>query len=233
MPSHSLRAALAWACVGLAASGCARDAVVLDSGQPPSHAISNSIIPLALRGQNTTLRVEFSKGRQIIVPGQFRQNEVCYLKAGGLRIDCYPEGSELNFGPTDSTDLLADNPGWNLSPANDENKTAIGAMQAYAILTLIAGSVDRLPAALSDYLQNPGQHLTEAIELTMQLLSQDHVKLQGFAKGGNFTVTVGLSDDGRDKLLDALGEMGDSSGGVQIVGLKAARRRPTQPTVSR
>ena len=92
-------------------------------------------------------------------------------------------------------------------------------MQAYAVITLIAGSVDRLPTALSDYLQNPGQHLTQALELTSELLSQQRVKFHGFANGGNFTVTVELNDDGRDKLLDALDQVGDSQGGVQLVRL--------------
>jgi hypothetical protein len=223
MPNHP-RAALVCACVALALSGCARDVAVLEASQSQAQAISSSIIPLALRGQNTTLRLDFPKGRQTIEPGQFKQSEVCYIKAGEFRIDCFPDGSELNFGPTDSTDLLTDNPGWNLSPENDENKATAQAMHAYAVIAMIAGSVDRLPSALADYLQNPGQHLTEAMELTMQLLSQQQVKLHGFAKGGNFTVTVELSDNGRDKLLDALDQMGDSSGGVQIVGLKGARK---------
>jgi hypothetical protein len=221
MPPIHLRAALVCACLGVSLAGCARDVVVLDANHPQGAMLQ--VIPLSLRGQNTTLHLEFPKGRQTIEPGQFTQSEVCYLKAGSFRIDCYPEGSELNLGPTDSTDLLTDHAAWNLSPENDENKAAVQAMQAYAVITLIAGSVDRLPTALSDYLQNPGQHLTEALELTSELLSQQRVKFHGFAKGGNFTVTVELNDDGRDKLLDALDQVGDSQGGVQLVRLSNSR----------
>ena len=221
MPSHSLIGGLACACFAL--SGCARDVAGLDPGHPQSAAMTTPFIPLALRGQNTTLHLEFPKGRQTIVPGEFTQSEVCYLKAGSFRIDCYADGSELNLGPTDSTDLLTDNPAWNLSPANEDNKDAVQTMQAYALISLIAGSVDRLPTALSDYLQNPGAHLTEALDLTSQLLSEPRVKLHGFAKGGNFTVTVELNDDGRDKLLDALDEMGDSQGGIQFVRFHGSR----------
>lgn len=220
MPSHSLIAGLACACFAL--GGCARDVVALDPGHSQPSAMT-PVIPLALRGQNTTLHLEFPKGRQTIIPGEFTQSEVCYLKAGSFRIDCFADGSELNLGPTDSTDLLTDNAAWNLSPANDDNRAALQAMQAYALITLIAGSVDRLPTALSDYLQNPGEHLTEALDLTSQLLSEPRVKFHGFAKGGNFTVTVELNDDGRDKLLDALDEMGDSRGGIQFVRSNAPR----------
>jgi hypothetical protein len=200
--------------------GCGRDVVVLSPNHPQLSAFP---FPLALRGQNTLIRVEFPKGRQTIEPGQFTQNEVCYMKAGTFRIDCYADGSELNLGPMDSTDLLTDTPGWNLQPADEDNKLAAQSMQAYALLTLIAGSVDRLPGTLSDYLQNPGQHLTEALDLTDQLLADPRVRFQGYAKGGNFTVTVELSDDGRQKLLDAVDEMGDTGNGVQFVRYRDPR----------
>jgi hypothetical protein len=223
MPLSHLRAAMACACLAVAITGCARDVVVLDPDHSRTMATSLPI-PLALRGQNTTLHLDFPKGRQTIEPGQFTRSEVCYLKAGNFRIDCFPGGSELNLGPTDSTDLLTDHAPWNLSPENEDNKVAVQTMEAYAVITLIAGSVDRLPSALSDYLQNPGQHLNDALELTNQLLSQ-RVKFQGFAKGGNFTVTVELSDDGRDKLLDAIDEMGDAGGSIQVVRFRAIRAK--------
>jgi hypothetical protein len=220
MPRNSLRTALLCASLAGAVTGCGRDVVVLSPAHPQ---ISAFPFPLALRGQNTFIRVDFPKGRQAIEPGQFTRNEVCYMKAGNFRIDCFADGSELNLGPMDSTDLLTDLACWNLQPADEDNRLAAQAMQAYALITLVAGSVDRLPNTLSDYLQTPGQHLTEALDLTNQLLTDPRVRFQGYAKGGNFTVTVELNDDGRQKLLDAVDEMGGTGGGVQFVRLRDPR----------
>ena len=239
MRLNHLCAAAALACLAAVLTGCARD-IVVNSGNP---AAAPFPIPLSLRGQSTTLRLEFPAGRQTIEPGQFTRSEVCYLKAGDFRIDCYPDGSVLNLGPNDSTDLLTDNAAWNLEP-DEDNKSAVTAMRAYAVITLIAGSVDRLPTALSDYLQNPGQHLTEALVLTDRLLSDKPLRLPGFAKGGNFTVTVELNDDGREKLMEAIDEMGDPAAPNQIVRSKTGRasffdhrrtrnRRFSHPTKSR
>ncbi len=98
-------------------------------------------------------------------------------------------------------------------------------MQVYAVLTLVAGSIDRLPATLADYIQTPGTHLTEALDLTEELLTRDQMKLQGFARGGNFNVTVQLSDAGREKLQDALDEAGNVGGDFQMVRERHSTRR--------
>jgi len=179
-------------------------------------------IPLAIRGENTVVHLEFPKGTQSIDPGQFQRSEVCYLKAGAFRIDCYPDGSSLNLGPNDSNDLLTDNPGWALEP-DDGNENAIQLMRLNAVLILVVGSVDRLPSTLSDYIQNPGQHLSQALDLAESLLTEPRVRLQGFAQGGNFTAVVELTDTGREKLQDALDEKGDDSGQLQQVGLRAPK----------
>ena len=55
------------------------------------------------------------------------------------------------------------------------------------------------------------------------LLNQKKVEFEGHARGGNFTVTVELNDDGRDKLLDALDETGEPSGPTQMVMLRHRR----------
>src|SRR5206468_12296486 len=107
-----------------------------------------------------------------------------------------------NLGPTDSNELLTDNPGWNLQPADDKDEQGREMMQIHAVLTLVAGSVDRLPATLVDYLQSPGRHLSEATDLAEALLTEDKVQIAGHARGGNFNVTVELSDAGREKLVD-------------------------------
>jgi hypothetical protein len=217
-PGSWLRAA-GWLLACAAAQGCASEGINSASSARPSGTLP---IPLGLRGENTVVHLEFPKGAQSIDPGQFQRDEVCYLKAGAFRIDCYADGSSLNLGPNDSNDLLTDNPGWALEP-EDGDERATQMMRLNAVLTLVAGSVDRLPSALSDYIQSPGQHLSQALDLAESLLNEPRVRLQGFAQGGNFTATVELSDAGREKLQEALDEMGDASGQLQLVGAGAKR----------
>lgn len=208
-----------WAAVGLLSTGlygCARERPVIASdaaSDPPA------TIPLALNGQNTALRISFPQRDQRIEPGEFKQDEICYLSVGDFRIDCFSDGSSLDLGPNDSTDLLTDNPMAGLSPSHDD-KDAAQTMRLYGILFLVGGSVDRLPGTLADYIQDPNQHLNEAVALAQLLLSQKKVEFEGHARGGTFNVTVELNDAGRDKLLDALDEMGESSGNTQTVILR-------------
>jgi hypothetical protein len=208
-------------CLCAGASGCAtrRGAGANEAPRDPLH------VPLALRGANTVVRIEFPSGRQTITPGQFQKDEVCYLTAAQFRIDCYTDGSSLNLGPMDSNELLTDNPGWNLQPA-EEDEPGRQMLQIGAVLALVAGSVDRLPSTLADYIQAPGPHMNEALDLVEALLTEDKVRLAGYARGGNFNVTVELSDAGRVKLESALDEMGESAAGVQQV--RALRRGRTK-----
>jgi hypothetical protein len=180
-------------------------------------------VPLFLRGQYVTLRLEFPQTDQKVDPGQFQANEICYVKAGGFRIDCFADGSTLNYGPLDSTDLLTDHAPSTLEPA-EENSDAAQAMQLYALVTLIGGSVDRLPLTLSDYLQSPGQHLSAAMDLADQLLADGPVQLAGSARGGNFTVTMELDDAGREKILEAIDEKSDDPSQLQFVNGRRLRR---------
>jgi hypothetical protein len=173
-------------------------------------------VPLFLRGQYMTLRLEFPMTDQKVDPGQFQNDEICYVKAGGFRIDCFADGSMLNYGPLDSTDLLTDHAPSTLEPA-DENSDAAKSMRLYALVTLIAGTVDRLPATLSDYLQNPGQHMNAAMDLADQLLADGPVRLAGSARGGNFIVTLELDDAGREKIVEALDEKSDDPDQLQLV----------------
>jgi hypothetical protein len=215
-----------WAVAGLLAialAGCAREGPAsagAGAADPPES------IPLALNGQSTTLRISFPSHDQRIEPGEFKQDEICYLSAGDFRIDCYTDGSSLELGPNDSTDLLTDNPMAGLSPAHGDK--AAQTMKLYGILFLVGSSVDRLPATLADYIQDPNQHLIEAVTLAQVLLTGKSVEFEGHARGGNFTVSVRLNDDGRDKLLDALDEMGQSTGMTQTVGAAPARREIRQ-----
>ena len=208
-----------WAAAGaLTASlaGCAHDRTTTDAGPSPARE-AGVPIPLAIRGQSTVLRITFPDRDERIEPGQFQRDEICYLEAGDFRIDCYTDGSSLNLGPSDSSDLLTDNPMYGLAPAKADERDAATAMKLYGVLFLVGGSVDRLPATLADYLQSPGLHLNEAIALTDALLNQKSVRFIGHARGGNFVVTVELTDEGRDKLEDALDEIGEPTGPNEMV----------------
>ena len=208
---------LGFFCASLAS--CVHDHVI-----QVSEMTTPAPIPMALRGQATILRLSLPSSDQTTEPGEFQQGEICYLTVGAFRIDCATDGSALNLGPNDSNDLLTDNPMSGLEPAHDD-KNAAQAMKLYGILFLVGGSLDRLPSVLADYIQDPGQHLTEALALADVLLTQKQVEFTGYARGGNFTVSLELTDDGRDKLTDALNEIGEPMGSAQLVEFRA-RHRP-------
>jgi hypothetical protein len=199
-----------------ALTGCAHDRVI-----EISEIATPASIPTAIRGQATILRLAFPSSDQQIEPGAFHQGEICYLTVGEFRIDCAVDGSSLNLGPNDSNDLLTDNPMTGLEPAHDD-KAAAQAMKLYGILFLVGGTLDRLPGALADYIQEPGQHLNEALAIATLLLNQKQVEFMGFARGGNFTVSVELTDAGREKLTDALEEIGEPAKEAQVVRFRRA-----------
>ena len=219
-----------WAAVGVmsaALAGCTHQpANGTAAGNTASEITAPASIPLAIRGQATLVRLSFPNGDQHITPGEFAQNDICLLNAGEFRIHCATDGSTLDLGPSDSNDLLTDNPMYGLSPLHND-KDAGQSMKLYGILFLVAGSIDRVPGALSDYIQSPGQHLDEAVTLAQLLLNAKAVEFQGFARGGNFTATVELTDDGRDKLLDALDEAGEPSTDIQMATLKDLKVTPS------
>jgi hypothetical protein len=164
--------------------------------------------------------------------GRFEQGEVCYLGAGEFRIDCYTNGSYLTLGPNDSTALLADNPTSELTAA-DGNRLSEQAVRLYGVLFLVGGSVERLPEVLSEYIQDPGIHQSEAVSLAQTLLGREPVDLKGYARGGNFSITVLLTDAGREKLVDALENAGESAGNTQLVtSVRRSRRLPASPAKS-
>jgi len=200
--------------------GCATQHVIVvsDAAAPP--------LPLLLQGQNTRLRLAFPQKDQTVQPGSLQRNEVCYLKAGDFRVDCYTDGSSLNLGPNDSTALLSDNPMWDIAPV-DSDKAAGKYLRLYGVLFLVGSSIDRLPQTLSDYLQDPGSHQVEAVALARMLLTSRRVQLQGYARGGGFTVLMELTDAGQDKLVDALDQAGETTGTTQLVSSR--RTHPSPP----
>lgn len=200
-------------------AGCAPHGVMV------VHESSDGIpLPLLLQGQNTRMRLVFPQKDQSVQPGGFQRNEVCYLKAGDFRIDCYNDGSTLNLGPNDSTAVLSDNPMWDIEPV-DLDMLAVKYMRLYGVLFLVGASVDRLPQTLGDYIADPGSHQAEAVTLARTLLNSRHVQFEGYARGGSFTVLLELTDSGQDKLVEALDQAGETAGPTQLVSSRQARSR--------
>ena len=117
-------------------------------------------IPLAIRGQSTVVRITFPDRDEKIEPGQFQRDEICYLEAGDFRIDCYTDGSSLNLGPSDSSDLLTDNPMYGLAPAKADEKDAATAMKLVYYAYGSQDPVVRSPGQLKNTLTNYGIKLT-------------------------------------------------------------------------
>jgi hypothetical protein len=198
---------------------------------PSAETTAPLSIPLSLRGQDTLMRLTIPRTDQSFEPGGLLNGEICYLAVGSFRIDCFSNGSSLNLGPNDSTDLLTDCPLWGLSPLH-EDKIAADSLKLYAVLSLVGGSIDRLPGTLADYLGQPGQHLEEAMELARLLSNEKRVEFQGHARGGNFMVTVELTDGGREKLLDAIDDAGESRGAVQMAASIAGQKKRALPAAA-
>jgi hypothetical protein len=218
----------ALAVVLVALGGCAKNHST-EISTPDYEIIAPVTIPLALRSHAAIIRISFPQTDQRIEPGQFNSDELCYIDAGDFRIDCRTDGSSLSLGPTDSNDLLTDNPMSGLAPLHND-MDVVQTMKLYGLIFLIGGSVDRLPAALAEYIQGPGPHLTEALELADTLLNQKRAEFNGHARGGNFTVSIELTTDGRDKLMDALDEIGQTTSPTQLVALPAQNKsRKTAP----
>ena len=171
------------------------------------------------------MRLSFPRRDQTLEPGQFQKDEICYLTAGGFRIDCFDNGSTLNLGPEDSTPLLSDNPMWDINSDEDDPLTS-DYMRLYGVIFLVGSSVERLPDTLANYIQDPGRHASEAGSVALALVNQKQIELEGHARGGNFKLYVQLTDAGRDRLVDALNEAGQTIGGNQLAGARTHGRGP-------
>jgi hypothetical protein len=61
-------------------------------------------------------------------------------------------------------------------------------------------------------------------------LNEKRAEFNGYARGGNFTVSIELTSDGRDKLMDALDEIGQTTSSTQLVALPVTKEfRKTAP----
>ena len=181
----------------------------LGVGCAPQHAApgaknADSAPGFILRGENTIIWFDFSgQSADEQPPHRLLADEICCLKLESSTIECFPDGSVLLLGSSESVRLMDDNPLWKLLPTTAD-KDAAAAMKLYATLYLLAGSIEKLPDALADYLDNPGPRRRDAIALARALCVQGGARLVGFAHGGKFAVSFRLTNAGRDTLLEAL-----------------------------
>ena len=95
-------------------------------------------------------------------------------------------------------------------------------LQTLSIVSLIAGSIDRVPDSLADYIdKDNSQNPAVARALAQRLLEPGETKLRGFSAAATFTVAVRLTDTGKETLLDALADR--QNGGVQLVRSRHGR----------
>ena len=170
-----------------------------------------------LRGENAVIWFDFApQPNDVQPPHHLLGGEICFVAIESSTIECFPEGTLLLLGSSEAVQLMDDNPLWRLMPiTTDANSAAV--MKLYATLYLLAGSIDRLPDALADYLDNSGPRRRDAIALARLLAVHNGAKLAGFAHGGKFSVSFRLTEDGRDKLLEALERIGEEQDSLLVL----------------
>jgi hypothetical protein len=171
--------------------------------------------PLTLVGEDTGIKIDFASHPASGSSRALGGDELCFITAGPAVIICIPQGSYMLMGPDDATELVAGNPLWHLRPV-DGNTSDSALLRGFGTIFLIAGSVDRLPRALSDYLDEPNSNRTQAVTLARKLLASGGAEFAGVARGGTFKVSVRLTRSGREKLLAAL-QTPENDRGVQMV----------------
>ncbi len=132
--------------------------------------------------------------------------EMCYLTIDKVTIECFPFGSLLMMGPDDAVELVYDNPLDDLhADARDPQGETL--LRTLSIASLIGDSVERLPAALADYVdsdntQNPGIART----LAHQLIESSEVNIPGMSRVGPFKLVLELTEDGKETIRGALAD---------------------------
>jgi hypothetical protein len=187
--------------------------------RPPAPATPPASDPggaFALRGLDTHVLFDFNAHEAAGKHRVLKSDEICCLFVGDAVLACTLDGSNLLFAPGDGVVLVRDNPCSRMRPI-DHDPEGEQRLQAFSTIVLIAGSVDRLPDGLADYISDPGFHRRQAIELARKLLSDNGAEFPAQARGGTFSVFMRLTNSGREKLLDAL-QFDDNEAGVYLVG---------------
>jgi hypothetical protein len=160
-------------------------------------------LALSLRGEDTRTDLDFDIHPAMTVPFDLADDEICYIPAGDGVIVCGDRGSYLQFGPEDGVILVKDTPFYHLRAAKVESSES-AAIQMYSTVFMIAGTADRIPGALTEYLDDPGPHRRQAIALARALVASNGGVFTAAGRGGTFSVHIRLSELGRAKLVEAI-----------------------------
>ncbi len=160
--------------------------------------------PFRFRGANTRIRIILSdRAAASREPARELDNlELCYLQADRCTIECFPFGSLLILGPDDAMTLVGDNPLCDLRP-DGRDPQGESLLDTIGVISVIGGSVERLPETLAEYIEDPDENADAAVSLARVLLSPQGTNLPGFGRSGHFTVTIQLTAPGRKRLLQA------------------------------
>ena len=173
---------------------------------------------LTLNGDDTRQRLTIHPD-QTITPDEADQiladQEMCYLTLDKVSIECFPFGSLLMMGPDDAVELVADNPLDDLH-ADERDPHGDLMLRTLAVVGVIADSVERLPGALADYLDN-NQSLNPGVATTLahRLIESSQVDIAGMSRAGPFSIKLELTEDGREMLREALADR--ESNGLRFV----------------
>jgi hypothetical protein len=193
------------------AGGCAASG---GPSPPPSETSE-----LSIHGDNTQLRFIIHRS-QTITSDEAEQilaeQEMCYLTVDqNVTIECFPFGSLLMMGPDDAVELVYDNP---LDDLHADSQDAQGELllQTLSVISLIGDSVERMPDALADYIDDDNQlNPGVATNLAHHLIDSSNVELAGMSRAGPFTVVLELTEDGKETIRQALADR--QSGDLRLV----------------
>ncbi len=189
---------------------------------------------LNLQGDNTRLRFTIDRN-QTITSDEADQiladQEMCYLTINDkVTIECFPFGSLLMMGPDDAEELVDDNPLDDLHADSQDTQGEL-LLETLSVVGLVGDSVERLPDALADYLDDTSQpNPGVATNLAHHLIDSEKVKLAGMSRAGPFTIMVELTEDGKETLRQALADR--ESGDLHLVHhlRRHAHSPATKPT---
>jgi hypothetical protein len=208
---HAMMRALTLLCLMLpaCAAGCA-------AARPAAATLSETT--LRLSGADTRQKLVI-KSDQTITSDEADQvladGEMCYLQLDTITIECFPFGSLLMMGQEDAVELVYDNPLDDLHADSRDPRSEL-LLRTLAVLSVIADSVERLPAALADYIDNPDSaNPGIARSLAHRLVDSGEVELAGLSRAGPFSVQLELTEDGKEELREALSDR--QAGSLQYV----------------
>jgi hypothetical protein len=172
---------------------------------------------LALNGDDTRQQLSIHTD-QTISPDEAEQlladQEMCYLQLDEITVECFPFGSLLMMGQGDAVKLVYDNPLDDLH-VDEHDPHGESMLRTLAVVSVIADSVERLPGALADYIDdnsaiNPGV----AVKLARRLIDSSSAKIDGMSRAGPLSIKLELTEDGKEELREALSDR--ETGGLQL-----------------